>query len=172
MRPVLFLPRLGMGLTATVTLPAIGAVSLSGAIIDSTHYDLSTTLPSLSLNNSLLATANIHLTASGLNVTGTASLPLIGSIPLTGFLQGGQYTLSANVPQLGVAGYTLSSAVVTVTASGISLTASASLPLFNAVTLSGTILDANQFALARMFRISRWLVLPSVKPLSPWGRVD
>lgn len=139
----------GFGLTANVNLPGLGAVSLSGTVQDGTHYSLTAKLPSMTLNSTLLANATVTLSASGVSVSGTASLPLIGTVALTGTLQNGQYSLTANVPQISVAGFTVTGGVVTLSSSGISFTGSAKLPLVNngnSLTLSGSIQDGTHYS--------------------------
>ncbi len=139
----------GFGLAANVNIPGMGNVALSGTVLDSANYSLTAKLPSVTLNNTLLTKVTVNLTASGVTVSGTASLPLIGTVTLTGSLQNGQYSLTASVPQISIAGYTVTGGQVTLNSSGISFTGSARLPLVNngnSVTLSGTIQDATHYS--------------------------
>lgn len=139
----------GFGLKASVTLPHIGTVDLSGTIQSLNDFSLTATRPSITLDQTLLADTIITLNASGLRISGTASLPLVGTVPLSGSLQNGQYTFGASLPKVAVGGYTLSAVALTLDNGGLSLTANANLPLVNGgnpLSLTGRIQDSAHFS--------------------------
>jgi len=130
----------GVGFTADVNVPGLGSltsVNLAGIIQSDGDYDLTATLPNVTLSN------------SGLDLAGNTSLPLVGNVALAGTIQGANnYSLSDNLPNFSLGGFSLTGAVVTLSNSGIGLVGNTSLPLVGSVALAGTIQDASNYSLS------------------------
>ncbi len=138
----------GLAFSADASLPVVGAVHLSGAIQDAAHYSLTVGLPSLSVGGFALTKDTATLSPAGLSLSGTASLPAIGTEQLSGTIKDAtHYTLTAPVPSAKLGGFALTNGVATLSASGLAFSADANLPVVGAVHLSGSIQDAAHYSL-------------------------
>ncbi|WP_422927333.1 beta strand repeat-containing protein [Singulisphaera sp. PoT] len=135
-------------LSGTATLPVIGSATLSGSITDGTHYSLSAPVASLTLGAYALTNDTITLANGALSIKGTAALPVIGSVPLSGtYKDQWNYSLSAQLPTLTVAGFSSTNDTVTYAKGVLSLSGAVTLPLVGSVPLSGTIKDTWNYSL-------------------------
>ncbi len=138
----------GLAFSADASLPIIGAAHLSGSIQDAAHYNLTASLPTLGVGGFALTKDTVTLSAAGLSLTGTAQLPVIGSLGLSGTIaDASHYSLAAPVPSAKLGGFALTNGAATVSAAGLAFSADASLPIIGAAHLSGSIQDAAHYSL-------------------------
>jgi hypothetical protein len=139
----------GLNLTGDTSLPLVGAVHLDGEIQDANHYDFSATVPDLNLLGFSLTHTIVDLSQVGVGLVGDANLPLVGNVHLEGAIQdASHYSLNVTVADLTLAGFTLTSVLVTLSDSGVALTGDATLPLVGTVHLGGPVQDASHYKLS------------------------
>ncbi|WP_422923895.1 beta strand repeat-containing protein [Singulisphaera sp. PoT] len=139
----------GLSFKGTATLPVVGSATLSGNIVDAGNYSLATQVASLKLGGFNFSSNTISLANGVLSIKGTADLPVIGSVPLSGtFKDAWNYTLTAQVPSLKVAGFTFSNDTVTLTPTALGFSGTAALPVVGSVPLSGNIKDTWNYNLS------------------------
>ena len=88
------------------------------------------------------------VSANGSIVTGTAILPLLGSVTLSGTVSDNHYSFSRVVSNLNLGGlFTLASGTLTLDSSGIGLSGSVTVPELGSLQLNGSVQDATHFSL-------------------------
>src|SRR5207253_1313269 len=99
------------GISGDATLPQVGAVHLTRTLqSDGGSVALSALLPSVTVGGLTLAANTVTSDNRGVMLEGDATLPVLGSAHLKGTLplDGSSFTLSAPLPNLSIAGHTLS----------------------------------------------------------------
>ena len=137
----------GVGVEVQANLPALGNIKLVGVIASDGSYALSANLPTLSINGYTLSNVVITLNQGSLGLSGYASLPVVGTVHLSGAFENGQYKLTANLPNITLAGVRLTGGTVSLNGSGVTLAGVASLPVVGTIALSGAVPNASQYSL-------------------------
>jgi hypothetical protein len=92
----------GLVLAGTATLPLVGTAKLSGTVQDATHFTLTAPIPSVKLGAFTLSNDTVTLSPSSLGLKGTATLPVVGSLNLSGTITDStHFSLGANAIQVG-----------------------------------------------------------------------
>ncbi len=128
-----------LAVAATLNLPGVGNLDLSGTVNDKGQYSLTTTAH-VTIDGYHLD-ADFRLTNADLNVTTTLDIPVAGKVNLSGKVNNkGQYSLTASVANFHVLFVTLTSASVDLTNTSLTVKAhAANLPLVGTVDFTGTV---------------------------------
>ncbi len=141
----------GATVSGTTALPLVGSVQLTGTISDDgSQFSLSAPVSSATIGGFSLTNDTITLSNAGISLTGTATLPVVGSVTLNGSVSadGSQFSLSAPVSSATIGGFSLTNDTITLSNTGIALTGTATLPIVGSVTLNGSVsADGSQFSL-------------------------
>ncbi len=126
---------------ATVNLPVVGNVNLSGTVDSHGNYSLTAGVSDIHILFVTLTNASVTLTNTSLTVAAKATgLPLIGTVDFTGTITGSSYTFTATLPSVSVLGATLKNLHVTLTNSALSVGAHMdSIPLVGSADFNGNI---------------------------------
>ena len=90
-----------------------------------------------------------------LNLQGSATLPLIGAVTLSGTITSpSNYSFSGTIPTVTAGGFILTNDTVTLANGVVGLQGTATLPLVGSVTLAGTITDANDYSFSTSVPLS------------------
>lgn len=136
----------GLSLTADADLPLAGAVQLSGNIIDGNNFEFDTPPLSLSVGGYSLTGVVVTLAPNGLSLSGTADLPVVGTVSLDGTVVGAdEYSFTAPLPTLAVGDFSLTNVTVTFDETGLSLDADANLPVVGQIDLNGDIQSVDDY---------------------------
>ncbi len=140
----------GVSFTGIATLPLIGNVALSGPVRDASDYTLSATVPHLSAGGFSLNNVVVTLDDGEIAVNGTSTLPIAGTLPLSGTVLGdAHFSFRGHVPNVDVGGFALTDADVILTSDGLRLVADATLPVLGKVRhIQGSLQDATHFSLS------------------------
>jgi hypothetical protein len=151
-RAVFTLSNSGLNLAGGANLPMLGNVQLNGAIQDATDFRLAIST-SVTLGAASLTHPIVTYSPSGVGFEADATLPVVGAVHFAGTIQDADdYNLTASVANvIKVGPYGLTNVTVTLSSSNaganlLGLTAHASLPLVNTVSLSGNIQDAQDYS--------------------------
>jgi molybdenum-dependent DNA-binding transcriptional regulator ModE len=137
----------GLSFAGDVTVPLLSTVHVSGTITDATHYSFTAHINSATIGGFALTNDDITLSNSGLSFAGNATLPVVGTVHLSGSITDAtHYTFTAHINSVTVGGFTLSNVDVTLSNSGVSFAGDASLALVGSVHLTGTITDATHYS--------------------------
>lgn len=138
----------GVGLEGDASLPLLGNIHLLGTYQDSSHYSINAHLASATITGFTLTNADATLSNSGLGLMADANFPLIGAVHVMGSIQdASHYSLSAALPNITIAGFSVNGAKVTLSDSGLNLAGKANLPLVGSVDLSEPLQDATAYSL-------------------------
>ena len=92
----------GTSVQGNANLPLVGSVHLNGTVTNGTQYQLSANVPTLSISGLKLTSDTVTLRNTGLTLEGNITLPLAGSVHLTGTITDTtHFSLSANAVQVG-----------------------------------------------------------------------
>ena len=130
--------------SATVNLPIVGPVNLSGTVDSHGNYSVTAAIPNITILFVTLTNATVMLTNSSLTVTARASnLPLIGNLTLTGTITGNSYTFTATIPSLSILGFALPNIAVSLNTTSLSVSTHVSnIPLVGSADFTGTVTAA------------------------------
>jgi hypothetical protein len=134
----------GVHLTGETSIPLLGNVKLEGNIDSNGRFSISQTLKGKKIGGFTFPTVTVTLTNSGLTVDALGSLPLIGSVRLTGTITSAtNFSLTTSLSK-SVFGVSLSR--FTLTNSGFQIAASA--PLAGAMTLTGSLISPTNYSVS------------------------
>ncbi len=135
--------------SATLNLPIVGNVTVSGTVDKNGNYSLTAAVSDIHILFVTLTSASVTLTNSSLIVAAHASnLPLIGNVDFKGTITGSSYTFTATIPSVSLLGFTLKNISATLTNNSLSVgTHVDSVPLVGSVDFTGTI-SSGSFSLA------------------------
>ena len=134
-------------------LPLVDSLHLTGSYLNG-DYSITVWLPStFSLDGFGLQNATATIDESGLSLAGTADLPLVNTgngVALSGQIQDADhYSITAQLPNFMLAGFTLVSPTVSLSNDGIGLSGTVDSSLLgDNLSLVGSITSANAFSLS------------------------
>lgn len=133
---------------AEAQFPVLDRVSLTGTIESANKYSFTARNVSKSIGGFSLPLLEVVFSNSGLRVSGTSSLPVLGSVYLAGSIQGtGNYSLTASNVRKSIAGVELPSLTITLSHSGLYVSGRASLSVLGDVNLAGSIASVSSYSL-------------------------
>ncbi len=169
----------GVGFQANASLaPVLSGVALAGTIQGNGHYSFTAAAPGtymvdgFGVTGASVTLSGTTLTDGSVSLAGTAMLPVFGAVSLNGMEQGGTFTLSTSPATLTIGGNALTGAVITLSASGVSVSGSITLPIVGTVTLAGTIQDNTHYSLTASlpnFALGGFALTNAVATLDPSG---
>jgi hypothetical protein len=139
----------GLTVTADVTLPVTGHLTVSGSVTSAGQYSFTGTVANVSVLGFTLTNLTATVNNNGATVDAHATLPIINTVDLSGQVQSnGNYNLTVTVSNASFLGFTLRTVTATFTNSGMSFMIDATVPLVNTVHLSGQVQPNGTFSVA------------------------
>jgi|GEM_PF-5947056 len=163
----------GLSVAGSSSLPLIGSVSLAGAITSKGQYLLAARNVAKTIKGFSFPSLTVKLSNSGIELSGSSSLPIIGSTTLTGYVDSaGNFTLEQTVTGRKIGGFSFPSLLVRLTNNGLLVSGSATVPLIGKLQLTGSIVSSRNFELSGEFtgrRIDEYALPTLSVTLSPDG---
>ncbi len=136
-------------IAATVNLPLVGNVNLSGTVNSQGQFSMTANVANINILFVTLTSASVTVTNSSVLLNASASgIPLLGTVNFTGTVSGGSWTFTATLPSVSIAGFTLTNVMATLDNTSFRVAAHATgIPLVGTLDFSGTI-SATGFSLS------------------------
>jgi hypothetical protein len=138
-----------LAIAATVNLPLVGSIDLSGTVDSQGQFSMSANVSNVTILFVTLTNASVTLTNDSLTLDAQATgIPLLDTVNFTGMIGGGSWTFTATLPSVSIAGFTLTNVMATLDNTSFRVAAHATgIPLVDTLDFSGTI-SASGFSLS------------------------
>lgn len=140
----------GLTVGAHADLPVVGGVDFIGNLTFDGHYSLTANAQDFTVFGFTVSNATATLNNSGLTMSAHVTLPVAGSVDLSGSLTfDGHYNFQGTAADVNILGFQLNSLLVTVSdTSGATVRAHATLPVLNGVDFVGQVQSNGNFSLS------------------------
>ena len=136
-----------LSLAGDATIPLLGKVHVAGTVQDASHFSLAATIPSVKVAGFTLSNDTVTLNPGGVGLKGTAALPLIGTVPLTGTINSAtNYGFSAKESSVTLGGFQFTNDTVSLANGVVDFSGTATLSVLGSINLSGTITDSTHYS--------------------------
>lgn len=138
----------GVSLSGKSSLPVIGSVSFSGKVYGSNNYSLTGKATGRKIRGFSFPTLAVTLSNSGLKVSGSSSIPAIGSVSFQGSITSyNNYVLTGSINGRKIGGYSTPSGSITLKPSGLRVSGKMDAPVIGRISISGSITSTGRFYL-------------------------